>query len=105
MEAESAGSGGDPNGLDNAPGGALGWLGRVANFQVSISALIEVGVWLAVPYLCIGVVWSLFHPEQVARIQTRLESVVPTGADVGAFGLTTALWPASIQIADACPAP
>lgn len=67
--------------------------------------LIEVAVWLAIPYLSIGVVWSLFHPEQIQQIQTRLERVVPAGADVAAFGATTALWPASIQIADACPAP
>jgi hypothetical protein len=46
-----------------------------------------------------------FHPEQTQRIQARIEAVTPTGADVTAFGLATALWPAALQIADACPAP
>ena len=82
----------------------MGLLQRMLNYQVSIGALIEVALWLAIPYLCIGFVWSSLHGEQVQQIQTRLEKVLPTGADVTAFGLATALWPASIQIADACPA-
>ncbi len=79
-------------------------LRRIRQYQVSVGALIEMALWLAIPYLSIGFAWTLFHTEQTQRIQARLESVVPAGADVAAFGLTTALWPASIQIADACPA-
>jgi hypothetical protein len=79
-------------------------LQRVLNHQVSIGALIEVALWLAIPYLCIGFVWSSLHGEQAQQIQTRLEKLSPTGADILAFGLATALWPASMQIADACPA-
>ena len=79
-------------------------LQRVLNHQVSIGALIEVALWLAIPYLCIGFVWSSVHTEQVQQIQTRLEKLFPVGADLAAFGLATALWPVSIQIADACPA-
>ncbi len=78
-------------------------LRHVLQYQVSIGALIEVALWLAIPYLAIGFVWTMLHTEQTQRIQTRLETVFPAGADVAAFGLTTALWPASIQIADACP--
>ena len=79
-------------------------LQRVLNHQVSIGALIEVALWLAIPYLCIGFAWSSLHGEQVQQIQTRLEKLSPTGADLLAFGFATALWPASMQIADACPA-
>ncbi len=82
---------------------AMGLLRRILQYQVSIAALIEVALWLAIPYLSIGFVWTLLHTEQTQRIQTRLERVLPAGADVAAFGLTTALWPASIQIAEACP--
>jgi hypothetical protein len=85
-------------------GRAMALLQRVLNHQVSIGALIEVALWLAIPYLCIGFVWSTLHTEQVQQIQTRVEKLFPVGADVAAFGLATALWPASIQIADACPA-
>jgi len=80
-------------------------LRRTMRYQVRVGALIELALWLAIPYLCIGFVWTLFHAEEARLIQTRVEAVFPTGADAVAFGLTTALWPASIPIAHACPAP
>ncbi len=79
-------------------------LRRVLQYEVSVGALIEVALWLAIPYLSIGFFWAVLHGEQTQRIQTRLENVLPAGPDVAAFGLTVALWPASLQIADACPA-
>ena len=79
-------------------------LQRLLNRPVSVGALMELALWLAVPYLCIGFVWASLHGEQAAQIQTRVQKVSPVGADLTAFGLVTALWPASIQIADACPA-
>jgi len=82
---------------------AMDLLRRALQYQVSIGALIELALWLAIPYLAIGFVWALLHGEQTERIQARLETVLPAGADVAAFGLTAALWPASIEIADACP--
>ncbi len=81
-----------------------GRLDRVLHHQVSVGALVELALWLALPYLCIGLAWAVFHSEQVERIQARLENVLPAGADVAAFGLTTVLWPASLWLADACPA-
>jgi hypothetical protein len=32
-----------------------------------------------------------------------LDNVLPVGTDLAAFGLQAALWPASIEIAEACP--
>ncbi|BCO63993.1 hypothetical protein MINTM008_41580 [Mycobacterium intracellulare] len=77
---------------------------RVLGRKVSIGGLIELAVWLAIPYLCIGFAWTVFHPEQTQRIQARIEVVSPA-ADAFAFGVATVLWPAALQIADACPAP
>jgi hypothetical protein len=82
---------------------AMNLLRRVLQYQVSVGALIEVALWLAVPYLAIGFVWAMVHAEQTQRIQERLDNVLPVGTDLAAFGLTAALWPASIEIADACP--
>jgi hypothetical protein len=79
-------------------------LRRVLAYQVSIEAMIELAMWLAIPYLVIGLVWALVHPDQTQQLQTRLERVLPAGADVGGFGVMMVFWPASIQIADACPA-
>ncbi|BBY68367.1 hypothetical protein MINTMi198_39260 [Mycobacterium intracellulare M.i.198] len=78
---------------------------RVLGRKVSIGGLIELAVWLAIPYLCIGFAWTVFHPEQTQRIHARIEVVSPAAADAFAFGVATVLWPAALQIADACPAP
>lgn len=78
---------------------------RVLRHQISVGALIELAVWLAIPYLCIGFAWTVFHADQTHRIQARIEAVWPAGANVAAFGVATALWPASLQFADACPTP
>jgi hypothetical protein len=83
---------------------AMAPLRRVLAHQVSIEALIELAMWLAIPYVGIGLVWALVHSEQTQQLQTRLERVLPAGADVGGFGVMMAFWPASIEIADACPA-
>lgn len=85
-------------------GAALRRLRRLLSYQVSVAAMIEVAFWLAIPYLCIGLVWAALHPSEVEQIEARIATVNPAGADLAAFGLTAALWPASLQIADACPA-
>lgn len=76
---------------------------RALSYQVSVGALVEVALWLAIPYLCISFVWVFAHDEQVARIEPRLAKVMPAGADFAAFGVMAVLWPASLQIAEACP--
>jgi len=85
-------------------GRAMDLLGRALRYEVSVGALIEIALWLAIPYLTIGFVWAVLHPEETQRIHARLENVFPVASDLAAFGLTAALWPASIQIADTCPA-
>ena len=102
---------GDHDADMNVDGGPVGriqrgmdLLRRVLQHRVSIGALIEVALWLAIPYLVIGFAWAVVHGEQTQRIQSRLETLLPSGADAAAaFGITAALWPASIEIADACP--
>ena len=77
-------------------------LQRVVTHQVSIGGLVELAIWLGIPYFCVGLAWTVVHPDQTHQIQTRLEQISPAGADLGAFLMTTALWPASLQIADGC---
>lgn len=76
---------------------------RVLSHQVSVAALIEAALWLALPYLSIGLVWAFLHAGQVSQIEGRLAQVLPAGADVAAYGVTVVLWPASLQIAESCP--
>ncbi|WP_423212754.1 hypothetical protein [Mycobacterium talmoniae] len=84
----------------------LDLLRRVLNYQVSVAALIEVALWLAVPYITAGLVWLFFHPDGVQRIQTQLEQQfhVPAGSDYEvALGAATLLWPAVLLLpSDAC---
>lgn len=64
----------------------------VLGYRVSIGDLLEIALWLAVPYLLIGVGWAFLHPDRVQQYEIML-SQLPAGANLIAFGLTVALWP------------
>ena len=61
--------------------------------KVSVEAMIEFAMWIAIPYLLIGIVWTFFNADDVTRIETQLATRMPAGSDLVAFGVTTALWP------------
>ena len=73
------------------------WLRRALVRRVTVGALIEVAVWLAVGYLAVGLTWSLFHPDGVQRIQDQLERQLhlPAGTNyqLPALGEASVLWP------------
>jgi hypothetical protein len=74
----------------------LPWLRRILDRRVSVGALTEVTVWLAVGYLAVGLTWSLFHPDGVQRIQEQLEQhlQLPAGTyQLAALGEASVLWP------------
>ncbi|AYE94867.1 hypothetical protein C0J29_08820 [Mycobacterium paragordonae] len=77
-------------------------LRRVLGHQVSVGALIELAIWMAIPYLVVGFGWAFVHPGQVEQIEMRIAKVMPVGADLAAFGATALLWPASLELAEAC---
>jgi hypothetical protein len=68
-------------------------LRRLLSHKVSIEAMIELVMWLAIPYIVIGIAWTFVHADDVARLETRLETRMPAGSNIAAFGTTTALWP------------
>lgn len=80
----------------------LNVLRRVLGYRISIEQLIEIGLWLAVPFLFIGVVWAFLHPDQVAHFEAMLTRL-PAGANLIAFGLTVALWPVLVIAPLLCP--
>ncbi|HEX7426138.1 MAG TPA: hypothetical protein VF328_03945 [Mycobacterium sp.] len=71
---------------------------------VSVEAMIEIAMWLAIPYLLIGIVWTFFNADDVARIEIQLETRMPAGSDLAAFGTTTALWPLLLVGEEVCAA-
>jgi hypothetical protein len=68
-------------------------LRRLLSRKVSIEAMLEFAMWIAIPYLIVGIVWTFLNADDVARIEDRLHTRVPAGAELAAFGATTALWP------------
>ena len=77
-------------------------LRRLLSRRVSVEAMLEFAMWLAVPYLVIGLVWAFFDAEQVQMIDTALRTRIPAGSDIGAFVLTALNWPARLFGIDLC---
>jgi hypothetical protein len=75
---------------------------RVLNFKVSIEALIEVAMWLAVPHLIIGLTWAFFHPEAVHQLEVQLSRILPAGAEVAAYVEAALLWPVLLLLPPLC---
>jgi hypothetical protein len=55
--------------------------------------MIEVFMWMLVPYIAIGLGWAFFHTEQVVLLQTELNTRMPAGSEIAAYLTTAALWP------------
>ncbi len=77
---------------------------RVLARPVSVQALIELALWLAVPYLLIGFFWAFIHPDRVHELQAEWEKVI-SGSDAAAFGEAAALWPAILLLPTTCTLP
>jgi hypothetical protein len=77
-------------------------LRRVLSRRVSVEAMIEFAMWMAIPYVVIGLVFAFFRAEQVALIETQLQTRIPAGADIGAYGLTALFWPAELFGVNVC---
>ncbi|WP_066897613.1 hypothetical protein [Mycolicibacterium houstonense] len=75
---------------------------RVLSRKASVEQVLETLMWLSLPYLVIGLVWTFLHPEQVQLIETSLLTKFPAGADLVAFGQVTLLWPVLLLGADVC---
>ncbi len=68
-------------------------LRRILSHRISVEALIEIVLWVAMPYITIGMVWAALHPEQLQQFATSLEVRLPQGIDVIAFAQIIILWP------------
>ncbi len=73
-------------------------LRRVLSYRLSVEALIELVMWLAIPYVLAGLVWASFHAEMVQQVETRLELRVSGGADLLAYALVGAFWPVELFV-------
>jgi hypothetical protein len=77
-------------------------LRRVLNYEVSVETLIEVAMWLAIPYLLIGLSWAFFHVEAVQQLHDQLDEILPAGAEVASYVTAALLWPALLLLPPLC---
>jgi hypothetical protein len=75
---------------------------RTLSRRVSVAAMIEFAMWLAIPYIVIGLAVSFVKAEQVQYIETQLQTRIPAGSEVAAFGLVTLTWPVLLVAPDVC---
>ena len=81
---------------------AMGSLRRALNRQVRVQALIELAVWLALPYIIVGLGWAFTPGDKVREHETDWNNVLPAGAELAAFGEATAVWPALLLLPPTC---
>ncbi len=72
---------------------------------VSVADILELGLWLAIPHVILGIVWALLHYDRVIALQAQWGQVLPAGGDVAGFGVAIALWPALLVLPEVCPLP
>jgi hypothetical protein len=72
---------------------------------VSVQGILELTLWLALPYLLIGFFWAVVHPDRVRDLQAEWTKVSPIGADLAGFGEAAALWPAILLLPATCTLP
>src|SRR6476619_3641967 len=68
-------------------------LRRLLSRKISIEAMLEFALWMAIPSLVIGIGWTFVNADDAARVESHLETRLPAGSELAAFGATTALWP------------
>ena len=79
-------------------------LRRMLSRRVSVDAMIEFALWMAIPYIVIGVVFAFFGAEQAQLIETQLQTRLPAGSEIAAFLLTALLWPFQLVGVGVCTA-
>ncbi len=77
---------------------------RTLSRRVSVGSMIEFGLWMGIPYVTIGLAWTFFHLEDVARVETLLNTLLPAGTEFAAYLVVTALWPVYLLVPSLCAA-
>lgn len=76
---------------------------RLLSRKVSVEAMIEFALWLAIPYIVVGLIWTFIHPADMQRMADQWDRVLPAGSQVAALVELTALWPVLITGVQMCP--
>jgi polyferredoxin len=77
---------------------------RLLSRRLSIDKAVERALtWLLLPYVVIGLTWAFFHPAMIAREEAALQTLLPAGAEIVAYGHVAVLWPVLMIDPDVCP--
>lgn len=77
---------------------------RLLSRKLSVADVIEIGLWAAIPYLIIGLLWAFFQVEDVRHLEGLLQTRLPAGANIIAYLVVTALWPVYVMVPTVCSA-
>lgn len=77
---------------------------RVLSRRLSVADVLEIGMWLTIPYLIVGLLWAFFQVEDVRHLEDLLQTRLPAGANMAAYLLVTALWPVYVMVPSVCAA-
>ena len=75
---------------------------RLLSRKVSVEAMMEFGLWAGLAHVVVGVVWTTVHFDTVTQLEAALQPLLPAGAELAAFGLTTLLWPLMFLVSAVC---
>src|SRR5688572_27463275 len=57
-------------------------LRRLLARELTVAGWLELGMWLAIPYLAIGIGFTFFQPEFARLAELRLQATLPAGANL-----------------------
>jgi hypothetical protein len=78
---------------------------RVLSRRLSVAAVTEIALVLAIPHLLIGIGWAITHPDYEAQRGKQLSRIFNQGVDgqLVALGETAVWWPVLILLpSDLC---
>jgi hypothetical protein len=78
-------------------------LRRLLSRRVSVGAMVEFLLWLMLPYLVVGLVWTVMHPHAVEQVQKQWDRAFPAVAPLAALVEVTVAWPPMVLGVDICP--
>ncbi|PRC42635.1 hypothetical protein C6A85_000000109490 [Mycobacterium sp. ITM-2017-0098] len=74
----------------------------VLSRRLSVADVVELHLWLAIPYVTIGLGWAFFHVQEVRHLEDTLQTLLPAGGGMAAYLLVAALWPVFVLVPSVC---
>lgn len=76
----------------------------VLSRRLSVADVIELHLWLAIPYVTIGLAWAFFHVDKVRHLEDMLQTALPAGGGMAAYLLVAGFWPVYVLVPSVCTA-